>query len=192
MPDFIIKTHRKDAVYKGNSIYILNKGLNSGKPQKEPFTNSFVILFQNEEDTETVYWLAYSLWKANFWHQSLIGSVIPFLRIHEFKKEFNSKVKSMLQEHEEHLKQVQALRLLERQENQFQKNIFLINEMRKVILSRYCKKWNVREDYYSNVLNKKSLIQTNQASLINPEKVTNHNRTIYVSILSTILKGVKH
>lgn len=41
-------------------------------------------------------------------------------------------------------------------------------------------------------LNKKSLIQTNQASLINPEKVTNHNRTIYVSILSTILKGVKH
>ena len=140
MPDFIIKTHRKDAVYKGNSIYILNKGMNSGKPQKEPFTNSFVILFQNQEDTETMYWLAYSLWKANFWHQSLIGSVIPFLRIHEFKKEFNSKVKSMLQEHEEHLKQVQALRLLERQENQFQKNIFLINEMRKVILSRYCKK----------------------------------------------------
>lgn len=41
-------------------------------------------------------------------------------------------------------------------------------------------------------LNKKSLIQTNQASLTNPEKVTNHNRTIYVSILSTILKGVKH
>lgn len=140
MPDFIIKTHRKDAVYKGNSIYILNKGMNSGKPRKEPFTNSFVILFQNQEDTETVYWLAYSLWKANFWHQSLIGSVIPFLRIHEFKKEFSSKVKSMLQEHEEHLKQVQALRLLERQENQFQKNIFLINEMRKVILSRYCKK----------------------------------------------------
>ena len=45
---------------------------------------------------------------------------------------------------------------------------------------------------YEMHLNKKSLIQTNQASLINPEKVTNHNRTIYVSILSTILKGVKH
>lgn len=45
---------------------------------------------------------------------------------------------------------------------------------------------------YEMHLNKKSLIQTNQASLINPEKVTNHNRTIYVSILSAILKGVKH
>ncbi len=61
MPNFIIKTHQKNAVYKANQIFILNKGMNSGKPQKEPFTNSYVILFQNEGDTETVYWLAYSL-----------------------------------------------------------------------------------------------------------------------------------
>ncbi|MGO4904127.1 DUF6943 family protein [Flavobacterium sp. W20_MBD1_R3] len=109
------------------------------KPQKEPFTNSFVILFQNEEDTETVYWLAYSLWKARFWHQSLVGSVIPFLRIDDFKKDFNSKVNEMLQEHELHKKQIQALGLLEQKEDQFQKNIVLINEMRRVILLRYCK-----------------------------------------------------
>jgi hypothetical protein len=140
MPNFIIKTHQKNAIYKGNQIYILNKGMNSGKPQKEPFTNSFVILFQNEEDAETVYWLAYSLWKANFWHQSLVGSVIPFLRIHDFKKDFSSKVNEMLQEHELHKKQVQALRLLEQKEDQYHKNIILINEMRRVILLRYSKK----------------------------------------------------
>lgn len=139
MPNFIIKTHQKDTVYKGNQIFILNKGMNSGKPQKEPFTNSFAISFSNEEDAETVYWLAYSLWKANFWHQSLCGSVIPFLRINDFKKEFNSKVNEMLQEHELHIKQVQALRLLELQENQYHKNIHLINDLRKVILSRYCR-----------------------------------------------------
>ena len=139
MPNFIIKTHKKNAVYIANQIFILNKGMNSGKPQKEPFTNSFIILFQNEEDTETVYWLAYSLWKARFWHQSLVGSVIPFLRIDDFKKDFNSKVNEMLQEHELHKKQIQALRLLEQKEDQLQKNIVLINEMRKVILMRYCK-----------------------------------------------------
>jgi hypothetical protein len=43
MPNLIIKTHQKNANYKGNKIYILNKGMNSGKPQNEPFTNSFVI-----------------------------------------------------------------------------------------------------------------------------------------------------
>jgi hypothetical protein len=140
MPNSIIKTHQKNAVYKGNQIYILNKGMNSGKPQKEPFTNSYVILFQNEEDAETVYWLAYSLWKAKFWHPSLLGSVIPFLRINDFKKDFSSKVNEMLQEHELHKKQVQALRLLKQKEDQFQKNIVLINEMRRAILSRYFKK----------------------------------------------------
>ena len=140
MPNFIIKTHQKDTIYKGNQIFILNKGMNSGKPQKEPFTNSFVIMFPDEKDAETVYWLAYSLWKAKFWHQSLYGSVIPFLRIKDFKKDFDSKVNEMMQEHELHLKQVQTLRLLEQKEDQFHKNIKLINEMRKIILSRYCRK----------------------------------------------------
>jgi hypothetical protein len=139
MPNFIIKTHQENAVYRANQIFILNKGMNSGKPQNEPFTNSFVILFQNDEDAETVYWLAYSLWKAKFWHQSLLGSVIPFLRITDFKKDFISKVNEMLQEHELHKKQIQALRLLEQKEDQLNKNIVLISEMRRVILLRYCK-----------------------------------------------------
>ena len=139
MPNFIIKTHQRNAVYKANQIFILNKGMNSGKPQKKPFTNSFVILFQDEEDADTVYWLAYSLWKARFWHQSLVGSVIPFLRIDDFKKDFNSKVNEMLEEHKLHKKQIQALRLLEQKEDQLHQNIMLINEMRKVILMRYCK-----------------------------------------------------
>lgn len=140
MPNFIIKTHQKDTAYNGNRIFILNKGMNSGKPSKEPFTNSFVIQFQNDEDAETIYWLAYSLWKANFWHSSLIGSVIPFLRIQDFKNRFNEKVNQMLLEHEQHLKQVQALRLLEQREGQLHKNIALINKMRTAILNWYCRK----------------------------------------------------
>ena len=139
MPNFIVKTHRKNVIYSGNQIYILNKGLNSGKPQKEPFTNSFVIIFQNEEDAETVYWLAYSLWKAKFWHQSLCGSVIPFLRLPEFKKNFNPKVSEMILDFELHQKQVNALRLLEQKEQHFQKNLTLINELRRVILHSYYK-----------------------------------------------------
>lgn len=140
MLNFIIKTHQKNTVYKGNRIFILNKGMNSGKPQKEPFTNSFVIQFPNPKDAETVYWLAYSLWKAKFWHQSLCGSVIPFLRIHDFKKDFSRKIDEMLLEFEQHQKEVKALRLLELKEEQFHQNIALINDMRRVILHRYCKK----------------------------------------------------
>ncbi|OOV20500.1 hypothetical protein [Flavobacterium sp. LM4] len=140
MLKFIIKTHRKGTIYKKPHIYILNKGLNSGKPSNEPFTNSFVVIFQNEKDCESIYFVAYSLWKTKFWHPFLVGSVIPFLRLPDFKKEFNSKTDLMITEHEEHLKNIAALKLLEQKEKQFNENINLINDLRRVILYRYCRK----------------------------------------------------
>jgi hypothetical protein len=140
MQNFIIKTHQKDTIYSKPHLFILNKGLNSGKPQKEPFTNSFVLLFQTEEDCENLYFVAFSLWKTKFWHQFLIGSVIPFLRLSDFKKEFFIKSKSMMQEHESHVKHIAALKVLEQQEKHFNDNINLINDMRRVILYRYCNK----------------------------------------------------
>ena len=140
MPNFIIKTHQKNTLYTKPHLFILNKGMNSGKPQKEPFTNSFVVIFQNEEDCESIYFVAYSLWKTKFWHPYLVGSVIPFLRLPNFSKEFNLKASLMMQEHEEHQKNIAALKLLEKKEKQFHENINLINDMRRVILHRYCNK----------------------------------------------------
>lgn len=139
MTNFIIKSHRIGTCYASPHIFILNKGLNSGKPNKESYTNSFAIIFQNEEDCENFYFVAFSLWQTRFWHKYLTGSVIPYLRLQDFKKEFNPRAKAIMEEHEQHLKHVAALRLLEQKEKQFQENINLINEMRRVILYRYCK-----------------------------------------------------
>ena len=76
---------------------------------------------------------------TKFWHQHLVGSVIPFLRLPDFKREFFPKTKIIMEEHEQHVKHVAALKLLEQKEQQFHENINLINDMRKVILHRYCK-----------------------------------------------------
>jgi hypothetical protein len=140
MLNFIIKTHRVGTIYTKPHLFVLNKGMNSGKPKKEPFTNSFVIIFQNEDDCENLFFIAYSLWQTKFWHQYLVGSVIPFLRLPDFKNEFIPKASLMMAEHEEHKKNVAALKLLEQKEKQFHENINLINDMRRVILYRYCKK----------------------------------------------------
>lgn len=137
--NFIIKTHTKDTQYNKPCLFLLNKGLNSGKPQKEPFSNSFVIIFENQEDVDNVFFISYSLWKTKFWHQFLIGSVIPFLRLQEFKKEFNQKINALMQEHEKHKKSVAALKLLEEKENQFLKNLNLISDLRKAIIYQYIK-----------------------------------------------------
>ncbi|WP_396167310.1 DUF6943 family protein [Flavobacterium sp.] len=139
MLKFSIKTHRKDAIYSKPHLFLLNKGMNSGKPQKEPFTNSFVILFENESDFDTINLTAYALWKTKFWHQFLKGSVIPFLSLQDIRKEFSMKVNQEIKDHEEHVKSVQALKLLEQSEKRFHENLNLINDMRRVILYRYCK-----------------------------------------------------
>ena len=138
MLNFIVKTHQKGTIYSKPHFFLLNKGMNSGKPQKEPFTNSFVVIFENLEDCENIYFVAFSLWQTKFWHQHLVGSVIPFLRLNDFKKEFTAKSKIIMEEHEAHVKHVAALKLLEQKEKQFHENINLINDMRRVILHRYC------------------------------------------------------
>ena len=140
MLNFIIKTQRVGTIYTKPHLFILNKGMNSGKPQKEPFTNSFVIIFQNEEDCESIFFIAYSLWQTKFWHPFLVGSVIPFLRLSDFKKEIIPKASLIMGEHEQHQKNVAALKLLEQSEKRFHENINLINDMRRVILYRYCRK----------------------------------------------------
>ena len=140
MLKFIIKTHKKDTIYTKPHLFLLNKGMNSGKPQKEPFTNSFVIIFQNEEDCESLFFIAYSLWQTKFWHQYLVGSVISFLRLPDFKKEFSPQARLMMVEHEQHQKNVAALKLLEKKEKQYKEDMMLINDLRRAILYRYHRK----------------------------------------------------
>jgi len=43
MSNFKMITYRQEGVYKGPHFFILNKGLNSGKPLKKPCPNCFVI-----------------------------------------------------------------------------------------------------------------------------------------------------
>jgi hypothetical protein len=140
MQNLIIKTHKKGTIYKKPHLFLLNKGMNSGKPQKEPFTNSFVVIFDLEQDCENLFFIAYSLWKTNFWHQFLVGSVIPFLRLQDFRKQFNPQASLMMVEHEQHQKNVVALKLLEQKEKQYKEDMMLINDLRRAILYRYHRK----------------------------------------------------
>ena len=140
MQNLIIKTHKKGTIYKKPHLFLLNKGMNSGKPQKEPFTNSFVVIFDLEQDCENLFFIAYSLWKTNFWHQFLVGSVIPFLRLQDFRKQFNPQASLLMVEHEQHQKNVAALKILEQKEKQFKEDMMLINDLRRAILYRYHRK----------------------------------------------------
>ena len=82
-----------------NRIFILNKGINAGKPSLMPFVNSFVLTASNEDEAQFYYFLCLALWKAKKFRYLLIGSVILFIRkddlcneIHKYDKVLLNKV----------------------------------------------------------------------------------------------------
>ncbi len=76
-----IKTHKSGKIYNQPHFFILNKGLNSGKPFNHYVCNSFVFLADNKEEKEFFYFLLLGLWELRFFRKHLKGSVIEYVRL---------------------------------------------------------------------------------------------------------------
>ena len=85
MQNFEIKTHQPGRTYHKPHFFILNKGLNSGKPLEEPCPNCFVITAQSKESRESLFFLCLSLKIGKYFGYYLKGSVIPFICISDAK-----------------------------------------------------------------------------------------------------------
>lgn len=139
MKNWNVKSHSNDRIYAQPHYFVLNKGLDAGKPLKEPCPNCFVMLFKSDNEAEQYYFIQKALWQANFWKPFLIGFIIPFLRLDDFKSYFEFKTNEMLQDFKAHQKDVNQLkRVLEFEKNEHKK-MLLIEELKKSILYRMCK-----------------------------------------------------
>ncbi|WP_397446020.1 DUF6943 family protein [Polaribacter sp. R77954] len=90
MSTFQIKTHQPGRTYAKPHFFILNKGLNSGKPLENPCPNCFVITTTTRAERESLYYLCLSLKVGKFFAYYLKGSVIPFICISDAKKVINT------------------------------------------------------------------------------------------------------
>ncbi len=139
MTKYCIKTHRPGVTYNQPHFFVLNKGLNSGKPLHAECPNSFVLIFESIPVADEFYWMAFSIWQSKYWHATLVGSVIPFLRINDFSKDFTRKTERMLLDFARHQNQIRALKLLDEKESFHNENVKLIKQMRNAILTWYVK-----------------------------------------------------
>ena len=133
MKSFRLKTHRPETTYNKPHFFILNKGLNSGKPLTVPCPNCFVCLTENEGDREFMYWLCFGLWRSKSFQFFLRGSVIPFISIHELRKhliESEMKASTKAQAFE---KAINALRLLEIHEEKIKVSLKMVDTARRSI-----------------------------------------------------------
>ena len=76
-----IKTHKMGSTYKQQHFFILNKGLNSGKPLPHYCANCFVFLADDEDEKEFYFFLLLGLWELRFFRKHLLGSVIEYIRL---------------------------------------------------------------------------------------------------------------
>ena len=97
MRNFEIKTHQMGRTYSRPHFFILNKGLNSGKPLEQPCPNCFVITTQSSTSRESLFYLCLSLKIGMYFGYYLKGSVIPFICISDAK----SVIKTALQNNQE-------------------------------------------------------------------------------------------
>ena len=137
MTKFYLKTNSKTAETKKPHFYILNKGMNSGKPLKQPCPNCFVLTTNTEEELQSLYWLCFGLWKAKSFHYYLKGSVIPFITINDMRKAIAGGSEIAEENKPVFKKSVKALQILEDTEKQYHQNIQLIQDAKRAIFYRY-------------------------------------------------------
>jgi hypothetical protein len=137
MKTISIKTFSDNQKTTKPHFYVLNKGLNSGKPLQKPCLNCFIIEIENDKDKESLYWLLFGLWRSNFFHPFLRGSVIPFITIGDFKKCLSSAIEKANLDLHKFQKSINALKLLEQKEKHFKQSLKLIDEARRIIFYAY-------------------------------------------------------
>lgn len=121
-------------------LYALSKGLNSGKPLDTPCPNCFVISCRNAEELDQYRTLLFGLWKAKSFHQFFVGSVIPFIRINDFKNLVFEQMAHLQEKQKAYQQDVKKFKALEQNERAMYEQLLLISELKRIYISRHLKR----------------------------------------------------
>ncbi len=136
MQTFIVKSGKENETIRKPHFFVLNKGLNSGKPLLLPCPNCFKIEAENEDFKQVLYWVTFALWKSKAFYPYLIGSVIPFIRIGDYKQIVCEKLEVVKTHSEEFTNTIEKLRFIEMKENQLKENLRLVRDLKSGICSK--------------------------------------------------------
>jgi hypothetical protein len=136
MFSFNLTTYTAGKNYPKNAFYVLNKGLNAGKPMKHPCPNCFVCHAENAESAEKLFWVVYALHQGRQFHPALVGSVIPFIRKKELHSIIQLGLQSSAEQPEKFEKTVFQLRMLTDQERNYAKLQKTIKDLMAVMVHK--------------------------------------------------------
>jgi len=134
-----LKTHKQDTEYLKEHFFILNKGLNSGKPLEKPCPNCYVCFCNSEEEKNQLYWLMFGLWQGKTFHPQLVGSVIPFIRIGEVKNSLSDAISKMQIQPEKFSKNLSAVRQINEHAQNIAKQLETLAQLKRALIHELLK-----------------------------------------------------
>ncbi|WP_408034044.1 DUF6943 family protein [Tenacibaculum soleae] len=137
MSTFELKTHRIGKTYSNPHFFILNKGLNSGKPLSSPCPNCFVVKTSTEKEKNTLFHLSMMLQIGGFYAYYLKGSVIPFISIDDCRNTLKNSLKQNKNSGFELQKQINLVSVISKKEKELQ-NVIDKMAVLKVAYIRNC------------------------------------------------------
>lgn len=129
---FEIKTHKTGRTYNKPHFFILNKGLNSGRPLNEPCPNCFIVFTETNEQRESLYYLCLSLQVGRYFNYYIKGSVIPFIAVVDTKKVLNKALQNY--EVDKWQLRVEQLKKITKYEENLKQQIKTIGQLKIALL----------------------------------------------------------
>ena len=133
-----IKTYKGKLVQQPH-FFILNKGMNSGSPNFKPYANCFVLLAETEKERNDYYWLCFVLWKTQRFVPSLTGSVVPFIRIRDFKTILDDAAVKVHSNKKEYEKFLSLLVDIDSIHEEYEKQLKFIKNLQKAVFKSMLK-----------------------------------------------------
>ncbi|OAD46018.1 DUF6943 family protein [Polaribacter atrinae] len=130
--NYEIKTHKIGRTYSKPHFYILNKGLNSGKPMNEPCPNCFIVLIETNEQRESLYYLCLSLQIGQYFNYYIKGSVIPFITIGDTRKVLDTALQNYKEDNWQ--SRVEKLKKITTYEENLKQQIKTIGQLKLALL----------------------------------------------------------
>lgn len=136
MITFTIKTHSEANSYKKPHIFALSRGYNTGRPMRKACPNCFVILMETETACNQMYFLLEGLWRRKVFRMQLIGSVIPYLRVHEFTRTIVAFWKYIQEDEDRVARLIDAFEAVDKLERHQQQLSKLLKQYRDVVYAK--------------------------------------------------------
>ena len=135
-----IKTHKSGAIYKQPHFFILNKGLNSGKPFRHYVCNSFVFLADDKNESDYYFFMLQGIWELRLLRPYLKGSVIEYVRLGDVIDVLDETLNSVNSGNRSFSDVQNTLAQIEALQANLQTQLDYLMQLRKSLFYKYLKK----------------------------------------------------